>query len=243
MRSGTLHYMSILSPLTRGREGVECDMWLAPAACHKQCVCKIRAAGRMHTPHANASQVPPLGGAASGAKRNTSKSATDVHRREAQTPCGGSLRDSITEKQTNALPHFEQLTSSCRRLTGSAQGWTWSRTVAIPVAAWTRTRVPGCRFVASCRHACAVRNTVGTAAASASASAGGHGQTIRASTCTIAPRLPVAWPYTRSPNLAASPALPLERACQAGQETMQPCWVERVANMSLECSKQGRHRY
>lgn len=71
-------------------------MWLAAAACPKQCFCKFRAAGRMHTSDASASQVPPLGGAACGTKRNSSKSATHMQRREAQTPCAGGLFDCIT---------------------------------------------------------------------------------------------------------------------------------------------------
>ena len=190
-------------------------MWLAAAACPKQCLCECRAAGRVHTSYASASQVPPLGGAACGAKRNPSKSATDMHRCKAQTPCAGSLCDCITceAKLLNRLQHTNAvailnsergLSSARAQLSAHA---TWRRTTAVPVAAWTSTRVPGCTCAASCRHASAVRNTVGTAAASAPASAGGHGQTIRASTCTVAPRLPVAWPYTQSPILATGSQL------------------------------------
>ena len=85
-------------------------MWLAATACPKQCFCKFCAARRMHTLDAGASQVPALGGAACGANRNTSKGATDMHRREAQTSCAGSLCDSSHVRQSCLLA-FNALTS------------------------------------------------------------------------------------------------------------------------------------
>ena len=82
-----------------------------------------------------------------------------------------------------------QRASSCTQCPGS------------PVAAWMRQRSPGWRRAAPCRHASAVRNTVGTVLACTGLMWGGWATTVRALQTTPVPRQPVACPNTRSPTL------------------------------------------
>ena len=210
MRSGKSCSWYGHEQLTWGRKGVEDDTWLATAALPQAAILQTPCCGKnAHIAFQHFAGAPALRGCLRcQAERLLER---DIHApprgpsplrgltTSLQHMRGAALLDGTLCKSCQKCMHVIRQ-AQFRRLHARR-----SRTIVMPVAAWTSTRVPGCTYVASCRHAIAVRNTVGAAAASVSARPGGHGQTMRASTCTVAPRLPVAWPYTQSPTLAASP--------------------------------------
>ena len=113
-----------------------------------------------------------------------------------------SLILSVNSRVANADYTETRFEGIVQQVLRSVAGSDWLK-IEAPVAAWTSTRWPARRAHDWCRHASAVRKTVGTVAACSAVSGGGTGTRVVTSATTAVPRQPVAWPNTVSPTLGA----------------------------------------